>query len=699
MANKYLDTIGLGHLVDKIKSKFVPKREGGHAYNNVASAYSKDAPGYWRITLPTVTAYEMLQIEIGVRQHYYVPYYGKIILHAYHNNTSPYDWRQFKATLIGEFNENLQIYGSEGKYFYIAGCAEYSAISVDKILVGDSAIYSDLSNVVIDHVSALPSTKQQATLTRMVTGVKGNNESTYSTGNVNLTADKIGAFEKQPYAEGTLEAGIRPYVDFARANRLAFLPADQIIIEQTTDGGETWTSAEITDATKESLFSEFSTPVNIPLLNNQKSTSCGLRITITGMKYNVPSGTAETEKYNYWNSEYFKSTERYFNVREWWFWLSSTGDRIRPQIFYATGNKPNDWKTCFDKDFRMNGWSGSDWIRAGSGMAFGGYTGQFDQPWNWRLIFWSATKENRDTFISASVQNIQQIRCYGDSVWTAANWLMRHDHLYTWDSQQNVAFPANVRATQFTGALNGTATNASKVNNHTVNSDVPANAVFTDTVTTASTTGTGNAVTAITASNGALTVTKGTTFLTSHQDISGKADKSATVSTVAWDSANKKLTKTINGTTTDVVAGSAILSGLTKSQVTTALGYTPPETDTVATVTTTGSGNAITALTATNGAITATLGATFLTEHQDISGKMNVPVGGNAGQVLTKTATGYEWRDPISLEAYVAGEVVTFEDGVVDTATGGGGGVTVEQVQQMINDAISDITDGDEVSY
>ena len=54
--------------------------------------------------------------------------------------------------------------------------------------------------------------------------------------------------------------------------------------------------------------------------------------------------------------------------------------------------------------------------------------------------------------------------------------------------------------------------NADRVNGHTVAADVPSGAKFTDTVTTATTTGTGNAVTAITASNGALTVTKGSTF-------------------------------------------------------------------------------------------------------------------------------------------------------------------------------------------
>ena len=52
----------------------------------------------------------------------------------------------------------------------------------------------------------------------------------------------------------------------------------------------------------------------------------------------------------------------------------------------------------------------------------------------------------------------------------------------------------------------------------------------------------------------------GSKVLTSHQDISGKADKSATVSTVSYDTTNKKLTKTINGTTTDIVTASTIVT-------------------------------------------------------------------------------------------------------------------------------------------
>lgn len=45
-------------------------------------------------------------------------------------------------------------------------------------------------------------------------------------------------------------------------------------------------------------------------------------------------------------------------------------------------------------------------------------------------------------------------------------------------------------------------------------------------------------------------------------DVATKADKSATVSTVAYDSTNKKITKTINGTTSDVVTVATIKTAL-----------------------------------------------------------------------------------------------------------------------------------------
>lgn len=63
---------------------------------------------------------------------------------------------------------------------------------------------------------------------------------------------------------------------------------------------------------------------------------------------------------------------------------------------------------------------------------------------------------------------------------------------------------------------------------YTLEKSVPADAKFTDTVTTVTTTGTGNAITSISAVKGAITVEKGKTFLTS-ADFGNKADKSTTL--------------------------------------------------------------------------------------------------------------------------------------------------------------------------
>ena len=51
-------------------------------------------------------------------------------------------------------------------------------------------------------------------------------------------------------------------------------------------------------------------------------------------------------------------------------------------------------------------------------------------------------------------------------------------------------------------------------------------------------------------------------YLTQHQDISGKADKATTVTAVTYDSTNKKITRTINGATADVVTVSTIKGAL-----------------------------------------------------------------------------------------------------------------------------------------
>ena len=346
---------------------------------------------------------------------------------------------------------------------------------------------------------------------------------------------------------GSNDLTLQGLFNATRANRLAFLPPDQIIIEKTIDGGTTWTDAEVSDNTKLGLFSETRNSINIPLIDGVRNPLCGIRVTFTAMKYDVPSGTVETAKYNYWNSDYVLSTERYNQIKQFYFWLSASDGSIGVKIEGAKGSSANSWQSLFnDTNYYMTGWSGSDYVRLNSQYVFGGGTNQTGNSfWNYRITFMSKGQNGTDNFDTGSktqYQNIAQIRAYGDSYWTKGNEYAATDKIYTHDINKNVTFPAKVIASGgFSGNLTGTATDVAtqgngttdvyrhvwfsdsftetkrahdddftynpasntlkianidgKINGHTVNKDVPANAVFTDTTYTASTVSIGSAST------------------------------------------------------------------------------------------------------------------------------------------------------------------------------------------------------------
>ena len=336
-----------------------------------------------------------------------------------------------------------------------------------------------------------------------VSGVKGDAENSYRTGDVNLTSANIGAIAassvgntellvRPKYMIGSGDVTLDGKINCVRANRLAFLPANQIIIEKTTDGGNTWVDAGISDAVKRQLFSEVrQASVTIPLLNGVRSLLCGLRVTFTAMKYNVPPDTPETQKYDYWNSNYLVTTERYNLLKEMHFYITAYSDSIGVKLERATGGASNTWDTAFSQDgWGMEGYSGDDYISF-SQSHFGGNASQINQYWNYRLTFMTLGVHGTNTLSTASnktyAQIISEIRGYGNTFWIKGTEYAATDKIYTHDYQKNVTFPAKVTATQFDGDLTGS---AAKVNNHTVETDVPEDAVFTDTKALESMTGT-----------------------------------------------------------------------------------------------------------------------------------------------------------------------------------------------------------------
>ena len=113
--------------------------------------------------------------------------------------------------------------------------------------------------------------------------------------------------------------------------------------------------------------------------------------------------------------------------------------------------------------------------------------------------------------------------------------------------------------------VNGAASFTNNLQANTINGvEVGANPKFTDTVTTVTTSGNGNAVTAITASNGKLTVTKGTTFLTSYTETDPIFVASAAHGITSDDISNWNSKTSNTGTVTSVAAsgsGGITISG------------------------------------------------------------------------------------------------------------------------------------------
>lgn len=108
--------------------------------------------------------------------------------------------------------------------------------------------------------------------------------------------------------------------------------------------------------------------------------------------------------------------------------------------------------------------------------------------------------------------------------------------------------------------VNGGASFTNNIQANTINGvTVGISPKFTDTVTTVTTSGSGNAVTAISASNGAITVTKGSTFLTGITS----SQVTTALGYTPYNSTNPNGYTTNTGTVTKVTAGTGLSIGTT----------------------------------------------------------------------------------------------------------------------------------------
>jgi hypothetical protein len=331
-----------------------------------------------------------------------------------------------------------------------------------------------------------------------------------------------------------------------RACKTAFMPPEAITIEYTTDGGATWIDYGASDAAKKELV------------------ACRYS---GSFKYGGPSCTTVTNKIGLRIT--LNPTDRYCYVDMAYLWVNSVAHTCMVSLERSTiGNKTTFTPVNNGKQYQITGWSGGNMLYF-PGSTFGGGSTQYSNTYAYRFTF-LCTGINSDWL--KSVPSIVDLRMYGTSTWIAPNNMMKTDHLYYWDSNKNATFPAAVTAPDFYG----------RINNHTVNKDVPSDAKFTDTtysnattsaaglMSTADKTKLDSIATGATANTGTITgitmngSSKGTsgvvdlgTVITSHQDISGKQDNliAGTNISIAADGKTISATDTTYSNATTSTAG------------------------------------------------------------------------------------------------------------------------------------------------
>lgn len=347
------------------------------------------------------------------------------------------------------------------------------------------------------------------------------------------------------------------------ANRLMFGKAAGITIQYSTNGGSTWTDYGASDSAKVGLFSS-GYGFNIgKATKDTLTTNCMLRVIINTDAFGV-----------------------YTSLNKFVIYLSTSGcGGCYCTIDASLESSPTTF-TTFANKVPVNGWSGYNVINTSGITTYG--NNPSSQYGLIRFTFGCTSVNTNYSGLSVS-----QIMGFGGVGWSTPSTMAKTGHLYSYDSSQNATFPAKVTAPTFSGALSGnasTATTATKLGTSTVGGTTTPIYLNNGTPTAL-----GYTIAKSVPSNAKFTDTTYSVATTSANGLMSSTDKSK-LDGIATGANNYSLPAATSSTLGGVKVGSNITNSsgtisLTKANVTSALGYTPPTTNTtynVATSTTNG---------------------------------------------------------------------------------------------------------------
>ena len=220
---------------------------------------------------------------------------------------------------------------------------------------------------------------------------------------------------------GPIDAAMVPELG---ANRLAFMPADAVTIEYSRDGGATWTDYEAADYQKIGLFN-------------------GIGSGFTIGKASSGAGNIATNKYQLRVNIYTGTGRVYTVLNKFVIYLSTSGTnknwctiRARKQSDYTAGN--DTWTTFADK-ISVSGWPGYNVINTSGITTYGNTASR--QYGHIQFIFGCDTGSTNNSYPGLT---INKIFGFGGVGWTTPSTMAKTGHMYTYDSSQNVTFPAAI---------------------------------------------------------------------------------------------------------------------------------------------------------------------------------------------------------------------------------------------------------------
>ena len=205
------------------------------------------------------------------------------------------------------------------------------------------------------------------------------------------------------------------FLDEAAGNRFAYMPADDIDVEYSRDGGTTWLSYGTSDNNKMALTttSSWYTVGNVGLDSYTSDTNCQLRVTLTA------------------NSVYSK-------LKKLLLYINSQGSRDCWCIIeQATFGDETTFSTLTEKT-GISGWSG--WNSIPCAVTFGGSSTQTAQTRKLRITI------GYDTASTSSTNKLTLIkmRAIGPTNWNNLNPLQNYNHAYTYNLDKSVKFMGDI---------------------------------------------------------------------------------------------------------------------------------------------------------------------------------------------------------------------------------------------------------------